>query len=126
MPELGAEFVSGASGQLAGRLRGYWALNLYPEAAEAGGCLIVPTGRLSRGDRPDPERAEVEAVPRSPIQRVEHMPLRSRVSAATTGSGRRRASAKSRPEEHSGLKGSATSGSWWSRPERVPGHSTRD
>jgi hypothetical protein len=42
-----------------------WALNVYPEAAEAGGCLVVPKARLPRGCRPDPERAEAEAVRRA-------------------------------------------------------------
>jgi hypothetical protein len=42
-----------------------WALNLYPPAAEAGGCLVVPDARVPRGDRSDPDRAEAEAVRRA-------------------------------------------------------------
>lgn len=41
-----------------------WALNLFPEAAEAGGCLVAP-GPRRRGGHDDPERAQAEAVRRA-------------------------------------------------------------
>ena len=65
MPVSGTEIVSGGGRQPFGLLRAYWALNLYPEAAEAGGCLVVPTVRVPRGERPDTDRAEAEAVRRA-------------------------------------------------------------
>ena len=42
-----------------------WTLNLYPDAAEAGGCLVVPRARIPRGGRSDPERVEAEAIRRA-------------------------------------------------------------
>ena len=40
-------------------------MSLYPEAAEAGGCLVVPRTDGGRGGRSDPERARAEAVRRA-------------------------------------------------------------
>jgi hypothetical protein len=42
-----------------------WSLSLYPQAAEAGGCLVVPGARVSSDRRPDPERAVAEAIRRA-------------------------------------------------------------
>jgi hypothetical protein len=38
-----------------------WALSLYPDAGEGGGCLSVPRRVAAWGGRPDPERAAEEA-----------------------------------------------------------------
>lgn len=46
------------------RVRPLWSLSLYPEAAEAGGCLVVPRSGESTG-RPDPERARAQALRRA-------------------------------------------------------------
>ena len=46
-------------------LRPHWALRLYPQAAEAGGCLRVPEPRGSSSWGSDPERAALEAVRRA-------------------------------------------------------------
>ena len=46
--------------------RPYWALSLFPEAAEAGGCWTVPGGRVEASGRPsDAERAAEEAARRA-------------------------------------------------------------
>jgi hypothetical protein len=52
--------------RLKGILRPHWSLNLYPGAAEAGGCLRVAESRAGEGtsDR-DPERSASEAVRRA-------------------------------------------------------------
>jgi hypothetical protein len=42
-----------------------WALSLYPEAAEGGGCLSVRRRPLARGGPPDVERAAEEAARRA-------------------------------------------------------------
>jgi hypothetical protein len=47
------------------RLRAFWQLNLYPDAVEAGGCLVRPGPRVLVGGGGDPERAEAEAVRRA-------------------------------------------------------------
>ena len=47
-------------------LRSHWLLNLYPEAAEAGGCWRKPGPGVLRSRRePDSERAAAEAVRRA-------------------------------------------------------------
>jgi hypothetical protein len=38
-----------------------WSFALYPQAAEGGGCLVVPRRPLVSGRRPDPERSASEA-----------------------------------------------------------------
>jgi hypothetical protein len=44
----------------------HWTLSLYPEAAEAGGCLLVPDSRgRGAGGESDPERSASEAVRRA-------------------------------------------------------------
>jgi len=45
--------------------RAYWALSLYPEAAEAGGCLRVPEREERSCNESDPERAATEAKRRA-------------------------------------------------------------
>ena len=42
-------------------LRREWQLSLYPQAAEAGGCLVTMRSGESAGRRADPERAATEA-----------------------------------------------------------------
>jgi len=46
-------------------LRPHWTLSLYPQAAEAGGCLRVPEPKGSSGGGSDPDRAASEAVRRA-------------------------------------------------------------
>ena len=46
-------------------LRSHWLLNLYPEAAEAGGCWWKPGPVVRSGREPDQERASAEAVRRA-------------------------------------------------------------
>jgi hypothetical protein len=65
VPEPGGEIVSTLGGQPSGLLRAYWALNLYPQAAEAGGCLVRPGPRVVSGGGSDAERSEAEAVRRA-------------------------------------------------------------
>lgn len=49
-----------------GKDRPYWALLVYPEAGEAGGCLRVPRGRADPRPAPDdPERSSTEAERRA-------------------------------------------------------------
>jgi hypothetical protein len=45
--------------------RVHWSLTVYPDAAEAGGCLRVPRRRLSSGRGSDPARAAEEATRRA-------------------------------------------------------------
>ena len=42
-----------------------WALSLYPEAAEGGGCLVVTRRALPAGGPPDGERSAEEAARRA-------------------------------------------------------------
>jgi len=46
-------------------LRREWQLSLYPQAAEAGGCLVTTRSGESGGRGADPERAAAEAVRRA-------------------------------------------------------------
>jgi hypothetical protein len=46
-------------------LRPRWSLSLYPDAAEAGGCLVVPWSEPRAGGGSDPERVLAEAVRRA-------------------------------------------------------------
>lgn len=46
-------------------LRREWQLSLYPQAAEAGGCLVTMRSGESAGPRADPERAAAEAIRRA-------------------------------------------------------------
>lgn len=46
-------------------MRPRWSLNLYPDAAEAGGCLVVPWSEPRVAGGSDPERALAEAVRRA-------------------------------------------------------------
>jgi len=46
-------------------LRRHWQLSLYPQAAEAGGCLMTLGPREASGRRADPERAAAEAIRRA-------------------------------------------------------------
>lgn len=41
-------------------VEGRWSLSLYPQAGEAGGCLVVRRRSVSSGRRPDPERSRDE------------------------------------------------------------------
>jgi hypothetical protein len=43
------------------RLESLWALSLYPEAGEGGGCLSARRSTVPTGGRPNPERAAEEA-----------------------------------------------------------------
>jgi hypothetical protein len=43
------------------RLESLWALSLYPEAGEGGGCLWARRSAVATGGRPNPERAAEEA-----------------------------------------------------------------
>lgn len=55
-------------------LRREWQLSLYPQAAEAGGCLVTMRSGESAGRGADPERAATEAVrsARAKIRRLGH------------------------------------------------------
>ena len=66
-----------------------WALSLYPEAGEGGGCLLVARGGRCPGGPPDPERAAAEAARRArakirrycgrePAEPARHADLRGR------------------------------------------------
>jgi hypothetical protein len=46
-------------------LRRQWQLSLYPQAAEAGGCLVTMRSGESAGRGADPERAAAEAIRRA-------------------------------------------------------------
>jgi len=46
-------------------LRREWQLSLYPQAAEAGGCLVTPGPREASGRDADPERSAAEAIRRA-------------------------------------------------------------
>ena len=46
-------------------MRSHWLLNLYPEAAEAGGCWRKPGPVVRSGPERNPERAAAEAVRRA-------------------------------------------------------------
>jgi hypothetical protein len=46
-------------------LRREWQLSLYPQAAEAGGCLVTMRSGESAGRGADPERAAAEAIRRA-------------------------------------------------------------
>ncbi len=46
-------------------LRREWQLSLYPQAAEAGGCLVTTRSEESAGREADPERAAAEASRRA-------------------------------------------------------------
>ena len=46
-------------------LRREWQLSLYPQAAEAGGCLVTVRSGESAGREADPERSALEAVRRA-------------------------------------------------------------
>ncbi len=66
MSEQGNEIGVFGDGQPTGLLlRAHWALNVFPEAAEAGGCLVVPQATVAQSGQEDPERAEAEAVRRA-------------------------------------------------------------
>jgi len=43
----------------------YWSFNLYPEAGEGGGCLVVPIRPLAVGRPPNVERSRQEAARRA-------------------------------------------------------------
>ena len=46
-------------------LRREWQLSLYPQAAEAGGCLVTTRSGEAAGRAADPERAAAEAIRRA-------------------------------------------------------------
>ncbi len=46
-------------------LRRHWQLSLYPQAAEAGGCLMTLGPKEASGRGADPERAAAEAIRRA-------------------------------------------------------------
>ena len=46
-------------------LRREWQLSLYPQAAEAGGCLVTMRSGEAAGGEPDPERSQAEGARRA-------------------------------------------------------------
>lgn len=64
-------------------LRREWQLTLYPQAAEAGGCLVTTRSGEAAGRNSDPERSRAEAVRRARAK-VRHYAAANRLNRLAT------------------------------------------